>query len=96
MAHNSQTVVSVDPTILATLKDLFRNVLEENEQEYVDFDTITPQTQLRDLPLNSLAMVELMYGIEERFHLHIPEAKAFEFQTFGDVIQCIQEEQAAK
>ncbi|MBA3947458.1 MAG: hypothetical protein H0X37_23230 [Herpetosiphonaceae bacterium] len=96
MANEVQVIPAQDTTILTDLIELFRNVLEENEQAYLDFDKITAQTELRDLPLDSLATVEMMYGIEEHFHVHIPEYKAFEFQTFGDVIQCIQEELAAR
>ncbi len=96
VANEVQVIPAQDTATLTGLIELFRNVLEDNEQEYLDFDKLTAQTELRDLPLDSLATVELMYGIEEHFHVHIPEYKAFEFQTFGDVIQCIQEELAAR
>lgn len=39
-----------------------------------------------DLGLDSLAVVELILQIEEEFKVSVPDAKAHEFKTIGDVV----------
>ena len=42
------------------------------EQAMVDADDITPETNLGDLGLDSLALVEVVFGIEEAFDITVP------------------------
>jgi acyl carrier protein len=53
------------------------------EQAMLDPETIKPETTLDDLGLDSLALVEVVFGIEEAFDISVPfnanEPKASEF-----------------
>jgi len=42
------------------------------EQALIDADAITPETTPDDLGLDSLALVEVVFGIEEAFDISIP------------------------
>lgn len=53
------------------------------EQAMLDLDAIKPDTTLDDLGLDSLSLVEVVFGIEEAFDISVPfnanEPKASEF-----------------
>jgi len=53
------------------------------EQAMLDPETIKPETTLDDLGLDSLALVEVVFGIEEAFDISVPfnanEPKASDF-----------------
>jgi acyl carrier protein len=53
------------------------------EQAMLDPEAIKPETTLDDLGLDSLALVEVVFGIEEAFDISVPfnanEPKASEF-----------------
>jgi acyl carrier protein len=53
------------------------------EQAMLDPESIKPETSLEDLGLDSLALVEVVFGIEEAFDISVPfnanEPKASEF-----------------
>lgn len=42
------------------------------EQAMLDQDAIKPETTLDDLGLDSLALVEVVFGIEEAFDISVP------------------------
>ena len=42
------------------------------EQAMLDPDTIKPETTLEDLDLDSLAVVEVVFGLEETFDISVP------------------------
>ena len=42
------------------------------EQAMLDPDTIKPETTLDDLGLDSLAVVEVFFGLEETFDISVP------------------------
>ena len=62
----------------------------------VDADDITPQTRLEDLGLDSLALVEVVFGIEETFDISVPYnandpgESDFKLTTVGEVIAGVQ------
>jgi len=82
--------------VLEQLRLLVGKVVAEEDRAMVDIDTITCETHLLSLPLDSLATMELMTAIEDTFKVYVPESKAFEFITVGDVITYVQDKLAAK
>lgn len=57
-----------------------------------DVRKIHPQDDLRkDLGLDSLAMIELLFKIEEAFDLEIPNDDLSKIATVGDVIAYVEE-----
>jgi acyl carrier protein len=56
-----------------------------------DLDKVRPQDELRkDLGLDSLAMIELLFKIEETFDLEIPNDDLSKITTVGDVIAYVE------
>ena len=71
-------------------------MVADEDRDMVDINTITAETHLLSLPLDSLATMELMTGIEDTFKVYIPEEQGFAFKTVGDVIAYVREKLAAK
>lgn len=67
------------------------------EQLGVDKDEVTPEKSfVEDLNADSLDLTELIMTFEERFSCEISEQDAEKLKTVADVIQYIQEKQAAQ
>lgn len=62
------------------------------EQAMVEPETITPTTTVDDLGLDSLAMVEVVFGIEETFDVSVPYnandpgESDFKLGNFGEIV----------
>lgn len=60
----------------------------------ISIDTITADSRLvNDLQADSLDLVELITGLEERYGLEIPEEDAAKIQTVGDIVAYIESKQ---
>lgn len=60
------------------------------EKEIPD-EKMTPETALADAGLDSLDALTILFGIEEEFHITIPDEKAKAMKTFGDMIDVVEE-----
>ncbi len=96
MQSGTTTAAHSETALLERLKQLVHRAIDEKDQQLVDMDRVTAETELASLPLDSLATVELLYEIEQTFDIVVPEEKSFDFQTVGDVITYIQEQLASK
>ncbi len=62
------------------------------EQALVEPDSITPETTPEDLGLDSLALVEVVFGIEEAFDISVPynandpTAAEFDISNFAAIV----------
>ena len=64
------------------VKEIFHSTLK------VEPGDLTPEASLRDdLNLDSLDMIEVVYEIEERFDVQIPEEKMKEITTYDQIIE---------
>jgi len=52
----------------------------------VDPAEVTPDRSLRDLDIDSMALVEIVVSLEDRFGLIIPDNAWSHFTTIGDVL----------
>ena len=59
-------------------------------------DQITAETTLEELELDSLDSLNLVFEMEEAFDITIPDEKAFEMKTIGEMIDGIEKLLAAK
>ncbi|MEM9761460.1 MAG: acyl carrier protein [Pseudomonadota bacterium] len=63
------------------------------EQAMVEPDAVTPQTTLDDLGLDSLALVEVVFGIEEAFDISVPynanepAESDFDIENVGKIVE---------
>jgi acyl carrier protein len=54
----------------------------------VDADTITPESNLSDLGLDSLSIVELVFDVEDEYDIEISEEDA-KFATLGEAAEVV-------
>jgi acyl carrier protein len=76
-------------TIESPVADRIRTALAEHLKR--DVSKVQPQDDLKkDLGLDSLAMIELLFKIEETFDLEIPNDDLSQITTVGDVIAYVE------
>ena len=72
------------------------------EQAMVDANDIKPETKLEDLGLDSLALVEVVFGIEEGFDVSVPynandpTESDFKLDTVAEVVAGVKQLMAEK
>ena len=67
--------------IAATVKEIFEKTLK------VEPERLTSGVNLKeDLKLDSLDMIEVVYEVEERFDVQIPEERLKEITTFDQIV----------
>lgn len=72
------------------------------EQAMVEAGEVTPDTKLEDLGLDSLALVEVVFGIEEAFDITVPynandpSESDFQLETVSQIVDGVKELIAAK
>lgn len=77
--------------IQTILKDIFKETLN------IEPERLKPETALRDeLNLDSLDMIEVVYEIEERFDVQIPEERVREIMTLDQIVDGLAEALEAK
>lgn len=81
-------VIPTSEDVLEGLRTDLRDALA-GVQTPVDLDAVEPGTALLSLPLDSLALMELMTRVEDRFRVFVPEERAFAFETVQDVIDFV-------
>lgn len=59
-------------------------------------EKVTPDTSLQSIGVDSLLMVEIMYDLEERFDISIPDPDFIgdqnpQFETAADVVRVVKE-----
>lgn len=97
MADQSTPVAVPEPDqVLAGLRDALTDVLDADDLAKVDLDALSLSTPLLSLPVDSLALMEMMTRIEDRFRVYIPEERAYQFKTVGEVVEYVREKAAAK
>jgi acyl carrier protein len=55
-------------------------------------DTITPESTLESLGLDSLDLIELLFDVEDEFHIRVPQdgGSALKTTTIQDIIESVQ------
>jgi len=74
------------------INDILFAALQRSLQKKIDISTLSNDTKLRDdLGLDSLAMMETIWEIEGKLHIHIDESKLLKMSTVGEVILLVTE-----
>jgi acyl carrier protein len=77
--------------IASTVKEVFQETLK------IDPEQIQAETVLKDdLNLDSLDMIEVVYELEDRLDVQIPEESINDIRTFADVVEGLHAAVAAK
>lgn len=80
---------------MVMLEELY-NVISDsykamNREFEIPLSSITEETQLKDLDMDSVSFVVIMMNIEEKMNVRLNVSGANAFQTVGDVIKAIEE-----
>lgn len=63
----------------------------------IDRGTLTLETKLEDLKIESLDMVQILFGIEDAFDVYVPQDdQSFKLSTLKDVVDGVNRLVAAK
>ena len=86
MMYNPHINFREDCMILDKVKEMLSNQLN------IDIDKINENSRIvEDLMADSLDMIEMLMAFEEEFGLSIPDDKASELKTVGDIVKFIEE-----
>ena len=61
----------------------------------VDPVRLSPDARLEDIGIDSIGVAELLFNIEDEFHLKLPDVP-LDLTTFGDVVRYVDEQIAAQ
>jgi acyl carrier protein len=74
-----------------TRSDIERDLIEIVRQEKdVPEEKLALSTPLAEAGIDSLDSLTILFAIEEKFHISIPDDKARSIQTFGDMVDVIE------
>jgi acyl carrier protein len=79
-----------------TRAEIERKLIEiVRKEKDVPEDVLRPETPLAEAGIDSLDALTILFGIEEEFHISIPDDRARSMQTFGDIIDAVEAQLAA-
>lgn len=61
------------------------------QEKNISEDLLTSETLLADAGIDSLDSLTILFAIEERFRISIPDDRAREMKTFGDMVTIVEE-----
>lgn len=79
-----------------TRAEIERKLVEIVKKEKdIDEEKLKPETSLAEAGIDSLDALTILFGIEEEFHISIPDDRARSMTTFGDIIDAVEAQLAA-
>ena len=61
------------------------------KERRLDRSTLTLETRLEDINVESVDLVEIIFAIEDEFDIDVPqEEDAFQLETMGDIVTGVQ------
>ena len=60
------------------------------QEKNVTDDQLRPETLLADAGIDSLDSLTILFAIEEQFRISIPDDRARQMKTFGDMIDVVE------
>ena len=74
-----------------TRDEIAQSLIEVVRQEKdIPADTLALDTPLADAGIDSLDSLTILFAIEEKFHISIPDDKARAITTFGDMVDVVE------
>ena len=75
-----------------TRAEIERKLIEivKKEKNDIPEEKLRPETPLADAGIDSLDALTILFGIEEEFHISIPDDRARSMKTFGDMVDSIE------
>jgi len=74
-----------------TRAEIERKLIEiVRKEKEIPEDVLRPETALAEAGIDSLDALTILFGIEEEFHISIPDDRARAMTTFGDIIDAVE------
>ena len=73
----------------AEIETALREIVQQ-EKPNIALDTLASDTALADAGIDSLDALTVLFAIEERFKISIPDEKARKLRTFGDMVDAVE------
>lgn len=54
-------------------------------------ESVVPEAELKNLGIDSLKAINILFELEEEFDIEIPNERIPEMTTVGDIVNCINE-----
>ena len=75
-----------------TREEIERTLIElVRKEKDVPEEQLKPDMQLAAAGIDSLDALNVLFAIEDQFHISIPDDKARNIKTFGDMVTVVQE-----
>lgn len=71
----------IEETLLAIVREEKKNLTD---------DLLKPDTALADVGIDSLDALTILFSIEEKFRISIPDDQARAIKTFGDMVSAVE------
>jgi acyl carrier protein len=79
------------------IKDTLREILaEQTHGSEAATAGVAETTALAELGLDSLAMLEVVYDVEEKFHVEVQDSELVDTKTIGHLLDLIEKKTAAR
>jgi acyl carrier protein len=82
--------------ILVGLRAAIAETLDGVDRDRLDINAVHAGTPMLSLPIDSLALMQIVTTVEDRFRVYIPEDKAYAFTTIGELVDFVHAKTAAK
>ena len=69
-------------------QELIRIIRQEKSE--LPEEKLRPETALAEAGIDSLDSLTILFAIEERFRISVPDDRAREIRTFGDMIDTVE------
>lgn len=76
----------------STLSEILKIIKDSYD---IDPDSIDPNKPLAEFGLDSLSLAELIFAIEDHFHIQYPESRT-QVQTLAELAQAVDESRVAE
>lgn len=92
----TDTNIPAPEQILVGLRSAIADTLAGVDLARIDLEAVHAGTPMLSLPVDSLALMQIITNVEDRFRVFIPEDKAYSFTTIGELIDFVHAKTAAK
>ena len=70
----------------ADLTARLRGVMEQSSPDAVDWEAVDENSTIASLGIDSLAMLDLTYDLQQEFHIEFEPEELIEVKTVGDLL----------
>lgn len=83
-----------EEAVVVRLRAIVRSVLDMEKRYDVDASAITGDTPLLSLPIDSLALMYVMNGVEESFGVELPDEQIVAFTSVRSLVDYVLEQRS--